>query len=365
MKTRKLWAVLLSLALVLALLAGCQSGKKDDEMPGGAQSQTEDNKTENQQPGTQENTPGERASVNFAVLAGPTGVGAAKLMADNEAGETKNAYNMTVAAANDEVVAKLTGPSPEIDIAAMATNVAANLYNKTEGKVQMLTINGLGVLYILERDGETVQSMADLKGKTLYATGQGANPEYVLNYLLRQNDLEPGTDVEMVWKTGEEVIAAMVSGEAQVCMLPVPAATAVQLKAAASEGAFAVRSALNLTEEWAAVSGGSDLIISCTVARTDWAKENPQAVAAFLEDYEASINFVKSNVEQAAELVAQYGITANAGIAKKAIPDCNLTFVSGADAVKKAVGGYYEVLFEADPASVGGAVPDDGFYYAP
>ena len=292
MKTRKLLALILCLALSFALLAGCQSGEEQDPAQNPDDSQGEDVPQDNQQPDTEEQTdqPAERADVRFAVLSGPTGVGAVKLMSDSEAGAARNNYEMTVAAANDEVVAKLT--SGEVDIAAMATNVAANLYNKTEGKVQMLTVNGLGVLYILERDGEAIQSMADLKGRTIYATGQGANPEYVLNYLLRENGLEPGSDVEIVWQTAEEVTANMVSGTADVCMLPVPAATALQIKGDSSEGAFSIRSALDLTEEWQKVTGDGDLIMSCTVVRADWAKENPEAVAAFLEDYEASINFV-------------------------------------------------------------------------
>lgn len=374
MKTKKLLALILCLALSFALLTGCQSGEEQEQGQTPGESQDGEPAQDGQEPAgdgqdSQDNEPAARASVRFAVLSGPTGVGAVKLMADSEAGATRNDYEMTVAAANDEVVAKLT--SGEVDIAAMATNVAANLYGKTEGKVQMLTLNGLGVLYILERDGETIQSMADLRGRTIYATGQGANPEYVLNYLLRENGLEPGSDVEIVWQTAEEVTANMVSGTAEVCMLPVPAATALQIKGDSSEGAFSVRSALDLTEQWQKVTSDGDLIMSCTVVRADWARENPEAVAAFLEDYEASINFVKDNVDEAAELVAQYGITGNAAIAKRAIPDCNLTFISGSD-IQPAIEAYYQVLFDADPASIGaksaeegGSIPDEGFYYVP
>ena len=215
-----------------------ERGKSQDPAQNPDDSQGEDMPQDNQQPDTEEQTdqPAERADVRFAVLSGPTGVGAVKLMSDSEAGAARNNYEMTVAAANDEVVAKLT--SGEVDIAAMATNVAANLYNKTEGKVQMLTVNGLGVLYILERDGEAIQSMANLEGRTIYATGQGANPEYVLNYLLRENGLEPGSDVEIVWQTAEEVTAGWCPGTADVWMLPVPAATALQIKGDSSEGAF-------------------------------------------------------------------------------------------------------------------------------
>ena len=161
--------------------------------------------------------------MRLAVLKGPSGVGAVKLIADSEAGETANHYQVTIAAANDEVVAGLSRPDDPIDIAAVASNVAANLYNKTDGGVQVLAVSGLGVLYILE-NGDSIGSMADLKGRTLYATGQGANPEYVLNYLLTENGVDPA-EVDIQWKTADEITALMASGEAEVCMLPVPAAT--------------------------------------------------------------------------------------------------------------------------------------------
>ena len=280
-------------------------------------------------------------------------------MHDNQNGDTKNDYTVTVAAQNDEVVAKLA--NGEIDIAALATNVAANLYQKTSGAVQLLTVNGLGILYILERETNDVNAVSDLAGKTIYAFGQGANPEYALNHLLRQNGLEPGTDVTIEWKTSEEINALMISGQADLCMLPVPAATALQIKAKSED--ITIRSALSLSDEWDKISD-SPLVMSCTVVRTEWAKQNPDAVKAFLADYEGSIDFVKTTVDEAADMVAAFGITPNAVIAKKAIPDCNLTFVSGAD-TKAATEGYYQVLFDASAASIGGKLPDDGFYYVP
>ena len=281
-------------------------------------------------------------------------------MADNDAGTTANHYEVEVFTANDQVAAGLT--NGEIDIAAVASNVAANLYNKTDGGVRMLAVSGLGVLYILE-NGDTVHSMADLAGRTLYATGQGANPEYVLNYLLAENGVDPA-DVDIQWKTGDEITALMVSGEAEVCMLPVPAATAVQLKNTD------VREALDLSAQWDELRNGSHLTMTTIVARTDFIEEHPQAVENFLSDYAASVEFMNdpdnlalSSDENPAQLVAGYGITANAQIAEAAIPKCALVCITGASDMRSAIQGYYEVLYQANPDSIGGGIPDDAFYY--
>ncbi len=297
----------------------------------------------------------EKTNVNFAVLSGPTGIGAAKLLSDNENGTAKNKYNVTIAAAPDELTGKII--SGEIDIAALSTNLAATLYQKTEGKVQLAALNTLGVLYVLE-NGEEIQSVADLKGKTIYAFGQGSNPEYVLRYLLEKNGLKEGEDVTVQFKANEEIVAAMASGEAKVAMLPVPAATTVLMKNTS------IRSALDLTEEWEKTTEDSQLTMGCIIVRKDFAEEHPEAVEAFLEEYEASVNYVKENVDEAAQWIAQFGITGNEEIAKAAIPQCNLVCITGED-MRDTIQGYYEVLFAAEPSSIGGEMPDDAFYYIP
>ena len=346
---RKLLALTLALLTLTGALAGC--GRKTAEtspVPETAAPETSAPVETTAQP-TQEAA----GTVRFAVLNGPTGVGAAKLMADSEAGATSNTYEVEVFTANDQVAAGLT--NGEIDIAAVASNVAANLYNKTDGGIQMLAVSGLGVLYILE-NGESVHTMADLAGRTLYATGQGANPEYVLNYLLTENGVDPA-DVDIQWVTADEITTLMVSGEAELCMLPVPAATAVQLKNAD------VREALDLSAEWDNLQNGSHLTMTTIVARTDFIQENPQAVENFLADYQASVDYVNGDPAAAAELVAGYGITANAQIAEAAIPKCALVFITGPSSMRSAIQGYYEVLYQANSDSIGGGIPDDAFYY--
>ncbi|HWS44079.1 MAG TPA: ABC transporter substrate-binding protein, partial [Pseudoflavonifractor sp.] len=297
--------------------------------------------------------PAERTKVNLAVLKGNTGMSAVKLLSDNEEGTTANDYAVTIAAAPDEVTGKLI--NGDLDIAALPTNVAATLYNKTDGGVQMLAVCGLGVLYVLEK-GDTVHSVADLAGKTLYATGQGANPEYVLNYLLKQNGLEAGKDVTVEWKTADELSTLMASGEIDLAMMPVPAATGVVMKNPD------VRFALDFTKEWDAVADHGVLTMSCVAVRTAFAQEHPEAVNAFLKEYAASVDYVKNNVEAGAELVAKYEITPNAKIAAAAIPQINLIYVDGEE-MRDSIQGYFEVLSAADPKSIGGGIPADDFYY--
>ena len=350
MKLRKQLSLLLCGALMVSALAGCGGGNDSSSASGSGSasgSQTASN--------TGDASSDSYELPDFMVLSGPTGVGAAKLMADNEAAaqEDKVLASAVVEADNQVVSSALI--NGDADIAAVATNVAANLVNKNEGSIQVLAVNTLGVLYILEK-GDAVTSMADLAGKTVYATGEGANPQYVLNYLLTENGVDPA-DVDIQWMTAQEVTAQMASSEDGICMLPVPAATALMIQDAG------VRQALSLTDEWSKVSDGQ-LAMGCIVARTDYIEENPQGVEAFLAAYEDSIEYMSNpdNLDDAAELVAQYGITANAAIAKAAIPQCNLTYLAG-DEMKTVLETYYQVLFAADPASIGGALPYDSFYY--
>lgn len=351
---KRTWNALLALSLVFCfVLAGCAPKAPAPSASTQPSAQPSDTPAPSESAGME---------VNLAVLSGPTGVGAAKLLADSEAGNTVNQYNYTICTDNQQVMAGLT--SGEFDIAALATNVASTLYNKSEGSIQIAAINTLGVLYILGPADAPIQSMGELRGKKLYATGQGANPEYVLNYLLTENELDPAKDVDITWGTPDEVNVAMLQGEADYCMLPVPAATALEAK---SQGKLTAH--LSLSDQWDELRNGSQLTMGCIVVRAPFAQEHPEAVEAFLEEYQASIDYMADPVNMAvssnlnpAQLVANYGIAPNAEIAGKAIPQCNLVCITGTD-MRSAIQGYYEVLYAADPAAIGGSIPDDGFYF--
>ena len=297
--------------------------------------------------GTQANTEPEQpddtpapAEVNLYVLSGPTGIGAMNLWAAADAGETQNTYHITMPGANDEVVAAIS--NGDADIAAVATNLAATLYNKTSGGVTVLAVNTLGVLSLLG-NGQEVATVADLAGKTIYAPGQGANPEYILRYVLTGNGLDPDKDVTIQFVgEGSELLTVWQTDPEAIIMAPQPVATSILMQ---NENAVTL---FNMTDEWDKVSGGdSTLMMGCVIVRNEFLQENPGAVALFLQEYAASIEKAQSDVEGTAALCEQYGLIPKAALAKAAIPSCGLTFVTGAE-MKSALSGYLQVMFDAD-----------------
>lgn len=292
-------------------------------------------------------------SLRVAALKGPTAMGMVKMMADGSG----DAYAFEICAAADEITPKLV--KGELDVAALPANLAAILYNRTEGDLQVLAVNTLGVLYIAER-GETIHSVADLRGRTIYSAGKGSTPEYALNYILRQNGLEPGADVTIEYKSEHaECLAALLADDRACAMLPQPFLTTATTKAED------MRMALDLTSEWDALQpeGGSAMITGVVVARRECVEEQPEVVDAFLEDYAASVAYAQQDVAGAAELIDAYGIVTRE-VAEAALPQCNIVCITGAE-MREKLSGYLEVLYEQDAESVGGTLPDAQFYYVP
>ena len=358
--TRKLLALTLSLALTASLAACSTQAPAEDTTPPESTAPA----AETQTPAADEFLPYQ--TVHLGLLSGPTGMGAAKMLADNDAtyaqveagtyeGGTLLRYEVTLGSdpAND-IVPRLT--NGELDIPAIPANLAATLYNRTDGGIKLLALNTLGVLHILE-NGDTVNSLADLEGRTLYATGQGSNPEYVLNYLLEANGLDPAADVDIQWLASEELTARMASGDIDLCMLPVPAATTVLMQNSD------VRDAIDLNDAWTESGAQGTFTMGCLVARTEWLEDNSELVPGILEEYAASIDYANSNPEEAAALIEQYGIVPKAAVAQAAIPQANMVCITGED--MKGIADYYQVLFDADPTSIGGAIPGEDFYYIP
>ena len=296
----------------------------------------------------------ERTTFRIASLKGPTTMGMVKLMTDAEAASAKHDYQVNMYGTADEIVPQLV--NGELDVALLPCNLASVLYKKMEGAVQVAAVNTLGVLYVVET-GESVKTFADLKGKTILSTGKGTTPEYALNYLLKENGLDPTKDVTVEFKSESTEIAAMLAkSDNVIAVLPQPYVAVVQAQNTK------VRIALSLTAEWGKVSTDSSMVTGVLVVRKAFAEENPVAFAEFLEEYKASTEYANTNVAETAVLVEKYGIVPKAAIAEKAIPLCNIVCIEG-DEMKQAVSGYLQVLFDADPKSVGGALPDDGFYY--
>ena len=291
--------------------------------------------------------------MSVACLKGPTGVGMTRLMEKSAEKLTANNYTFTVAAAPDEISGKiLTG---ELNIASVPTNLAAKLYKKSEGKITMLAVNTLSVLSIIE-NGDSVKAVADLKGKSIYSTGEGSNPEYILKYVLTSNGLDPEKDVTIKFVTeNDELTAALISGNADVALVPEPLATTVLTKK------DTLTRALSLNDEWNKISD-SKIMMGCVVALKSYVEQNKEQVNKFLEEYKESISFVNSNIDDAAELCEKYEIIPAAAVAKAAIPNCNIKYVDGKE-MKNSIEGYFKVLFDADPTSIGGGMPQADFYY--
>ncbi|WP_167956950.1 ABC transporter substrate-binding protein [Anaerosporobacter faecicola] len=291
--------------------------------------------------------------IKVAALKGPTAMGMVKMMDD--AKNTKS-YEFQIASAVDEITPMLV--KGEVDIAAVPANLASVLYNNTKGEVKVLAINTLGVLYIVE-NGDTVHSIADLKGKTIYASGKGATPEYSLNYILKENGIDPQKDVTIEYKSEHsECVAALASEENAIAMLPQPFVTTAQMK---NES---IRIAIDLNEAWAALQtedNKSAMVTGAVVVRTEYLKQHQDQVNEFLDAYKDSVDYVNTNVEEAATMIEEQDIVP-AAVAKTALPYCNIVFIEGEE-MKAKLEGYYSVLFDQNPKSVGGTLPDESFYY--
>lgn len=331
---KKLLALVLSLAMIFSFAACGTENNGSNETPSDTY------------------TP---VDINIAGIKGPTAVGMVDLMQKQEDKTAANNYNFSVFGDPQELVGKIS--TGAVDIAALPTNLAATLYKKTEGKIKVLAVNTYGVLHIVE-NGETVKSFADLKGKTILSTGEGSNPEYILRYVLENNGINPDTDVTIKFVTSnDEMIAQLKTGGAQIAMVPEPAVTTAMSKIPT------LRRVFDMNTEWEKITQDSALMMGCVVVRTEFLEQNPAAVKKFMEEYEASVNAV-SDLEKTASLCEKFEIIPAAAVAKKAIPNCHIAFTAGEE-MKADLGGYFKVLFEANPKSIGGALPDDNFYYIP
>ncbi len=293
----------------------------------------------------------DRQAVRVGSLKGPTSMGLVSLM--EEAGDE---YEFTMVTAADELLPQVV--SGKLDIALLPANVAAILYQKTDGGISVIDINTLGVLYMVSGNRE-ITEISDLKGETVYLTGKGTTPDYVFRYLLGQNGLT-ADDVQAEYKSeAAEVAAVLNENPDAVGLLPQPFVTV----ACAQNEALSV--VLDMTEEWDKAQGeeGSRLVTGVTVVRNAFLEENPEAVAGFIADHKISADAINADPEKGGELVAKAGIIEKAPVAQKAIPFCNITCITGEE-MQEALSGYLQVLYDQNPESVGGKLPGDDFYAA-
>lgn len=293
-----------------------------------------------------------KKSANVMVLNGTTGFGMAKLISQADAAETELAYTFSVESDASAVTAALI--SGDCDFAALPTNAAATVYNKTESGVQMLAINTLGVLYLVANgDAVTVESLSDLSGRTVYVPAQ--NPTFLFKAILSAAGIEDVT-IDNTYAQPSDLRTALAAGEVDMAVLPEPMVTIAR---AANESLV---TALDLTAEWDKVQPEGSLVQGCVVVRTEYAEAHPEAVEVFLKEYEASIAYLSEDPTAAGALIEETGVFTNGTVAAKAIPNCNVCFLAGED-MKTAMSQFCDILFALEPSAVGGAVPGEDFYW--
>lgn len=325
MRNRIIAIILVICAFSMVLLTGCNTQKKDEE----------------------------KTKLTVLALKGPTGIGLSGLWEKSENGKTHNDYSITLTSDTSEVSAAAIAGN--YDIIAMPVNLASVVKNKG-AEYSFLAVNTLGVLYVVE-NGNSINSLEDLKGKTIYTTGQGATPEYIINYVLKSNNIDPENDLKLEFVADtSEISSKLAAGTIDVAIIPEPFVTSTKL--ASKTGNYRV--ALNMTQEWDKISS-TPLVQGVVVVKTELLKENPLAVGKFLFDYRESVNYVNNNVEEASKTVAKYGIVPSDKVALNAIPNCNIVCVNGENGVKY-MKGMLSVLFEANPKSIGGKMPSEDFF---
>lgn len=340
MKKTRLLAAVAALTMCLAfVLAGCSQGASTTANNSNAASTSDP------------------VNVRVASLKGPTSIGMVSFMSKASSGETSNTYDFQICGTADEILPSLI--QGNIDIALIPANAASTVYNKTNGGVQVIDINTLGVLYVVSGDS-SISSISDLAGKTVVMTGKGTTPEYVMNYLLSQAGI--ADQVTLEYKSEATEVAAVLNADPDaIGVLPEPYVTAVTMKNSSLASRISLTDAWNTLQGNASAGTGSKLVTGVTVVRTEFASAHPEAVAEFLKMQQASVEAVNADPTAAGELVVSNGIMESAAAAAKAIPSCNLVCISG-DEMKSALSGYLQVLFGQDPSSVGGALPGDDFY---
>ena len=367
---RKVLPVLMALAMTAAALTGCAKGAGETAAEAttaaAAEASTETSAEETAEaPETESETETESTGTSAAAgytlrigsLKGPTSMGLVELMDQAAKGEAKGSYEFTMVSAADELLGKIV--SGDLDVALVPSNMASIIFNKTNHGVNVLNINTLGVLYVVSSD-DSIKSIEDLKGKTVYLTGKGTTPDYALQYLLKANGMTTD-DVTLEYKSEPTEVAALLKEKPDaIGLLPQPFVTVAMAQN------DTLKMVLDLTKEWDAVSGedGGSLVTGVTICRGELFEEHADAIQTFMEEQKASAAFANENVAETAKPVAAAGIIEKAPVAEKAIPYCSITYIDGTD-MKNRLYGYLSALYEMDPATVGGELPTKDFFYIP
>lgn len=277
----------------------------------------------------------------LAVFNGVTSLGVAKLVKDRG-----YAYESSLYTDLSEVENLIKNGGA--DMAAVPVESAARLFNETKGAVKIIAVNNLGVLHLVTGD-ESIKTLADLKDKTVYATGKGTAYEHIMNFIFEKNAISP--KVEYV-ATEAELVTLAIEGKADICIIPEPYATKVVFENTK------MKRVIDLSDEWNKFSE-APLVQGVIVARTEYIEQNPEYIEQFLFQNEISVNFLNENIDAGADMLYNGQYFSTFDLARECVPACNLYFMKGEE-MKAAVKVVYDVL----PAELtGGTVSADGICF--
>lgn len=330
MKNFKRIFALLMAAVVLFSLASCKDNTDNGEtVPEETTSYIRESKT------------------RIAVLDGIDVLGTAKIKLSRD-----YAYTVTTCGSAEEIMNTVT--EGKADLAALPLDLAAKLYNSTNGGVKIIAVNVLGAVHLLTGDSG-VTSLADIKGKTVYATGKGGYCEYFINAVLTQNGIDPEKDVKIEYKEQDELAALALDGTAKLCFVPEPYATRIVRENKE------MKRLVDLNGLWEK-STGTKPVQSVVIARTEYIEKNPEYIETFLFHNEVSLNYLSSEDNQGINFLSENGYFSSFDLAAATVSASNLVFMKGED-MKPLIKGTFEAFYAVDPASVGGAIPDDGIFH--
>ena len=298
-------------------------------------------------------------AVRVGLIMGPPSMGLSQFLVAAQQGKTTNDFDFTINGV-DYVGLSAAFNQGEYDICTLPSNIGPILFNNHELKneYKVISVNNLGVLYVITTD-ETVKTMDDLTGRTVYSYGEGGTPEYTIDALLKKTGRKDSFNLEFK-SSPFEVLNLLQQEKNCVAILPQPFVSLSKIMV------DVLYTPIDITDEWnkAFADTGSQAVTTTTIVNKKFLEEHEQAVIEYLERAAMSVEWSLNNMSSAASLQEELGTFMNNAVALDAMPQISMVSLTGTT-MRTAMSGFIEELYKANPDSIGGSIPGDDFYYLP
>lgn len=240
----------------------------------------------------------------------------------------------------------------------LPTQVAANLYNRGM-KIRLLNIMTNGLLYVISAD-HSIDGFPALRGRKLAVPFRNDMPDLVIKRLLTWHGMDPAADLTLV-DTGSPVEATqmLLLGRVDAALIAEPAGTA-----AARLGKLIgkdIRRVIDIQAAWGEITGHAPVLPQAGLALTDTLRDAHPGLADALQlELEAAAEAVNADPEAAAAVAAEF-LDFPTSVLAASIAVSKLVATRAREA-REPIETMLAALADADPAVIGGRMPDDGFY---